>query len=103
MNVYICCPNGDYLEYCSNISRVWRYLKNLGYNGISDNNNDQPDDDVEFYSIYHIAKSIENISRCRIVYFCGNWLEDDICRLMYQIAVNFGMLIIVERNGVSEK
>ena len=49
---------------------------------------------VEQIPICFLAKSIENMSLCNVVYFCPGWENARGCKIEHKIAVDYGMEII---------
>lgn len=43
-----------------------------------------------------LAKSIDNMSKCHVVYFCKGWENARGCRIEHQIAKDYGLEIIYE-------
>ena len=46
-----------------------------------------------------MAKGIENMSLCHVVYFCEGWEKARGCRIEYEVAKAYGLEIIYERVG----
>ena len=51
---------------------------------------------VENMPLCFLAKSLESMSNCHVVYFCKGWEETRGCRCEHDIAQAYGMTIIYE-------
>ena len=51
---------------------------------------------VENVPLCFLAKSLENMSKCHVAYFCKGWKETRGCRCEHDIALAYGMNIIYE-------
>ena len=51
---------------------------------------------VENMPLCFLAKSLENMSKCHVAYFCKGWKETRGCRCEHDIALAYGMNIIYE-------
>ena len=51
---------------------------------------------VENIPLCFLAKSLENMSKCHVAYFCKGWKETRGCRCEHDIAQAYGMNIIYE-------
>lgn len=51
---------------------------------------------VENVPLCFLAKSLENMSKCHVAYFCKGWEETRGCRCEHIIAQDYGMTIIYE-------
>lgn len=51
---------------------------------------------VENVPLCFLAKSLENMSKCHVAYFCKGWKETRGCRCEHDIARAYGMNIIYE-------
>lgn len=51
---------------------------------------------VENVPLCFLAKSLENMSKCHVVYFCKGWEDARGCRCEHDIAQAYGMTIIYE-------
>ena len=49
-----------------------------------------------------LAKSIENMSQCNIVYFAKGWENARGCKIEHEVALQYGMDIIYEENDLNE-
>lgn len=47
-------------------------------------------------SIYFLAKSIEKMSECQVVYFCRGWENTRGCQIEHEVAKKYGLEIIYE-------
>lgn len=43
-----------------------------------------------------LAKSLENMSKCHVVYFCDGWENARGCRIEHEAAVSYGMDVMYE-------
>jgi len=46
--------------------------------------------------LYHLAKSLEEMSKCHTVYFCKGWENARGCKIEYETAKAYGLNIIYE-------
>lgn len=51
---------------------------------------------IENVPLYFLAKSLENMSKCHVVYFCKGWEDTRGCRCEHDIAQAYGMKILYE-------
>ena len=52
--------------------------------------------------LYFLAKSLEDMSKCQVVYFCKGWQFDRVCLIEHQAAQAFGREILYEEKECSE-
>lgn len=52
--------------------------------------------DTRNVSIAYLAKSIEAMSKCDVVYFCKGWANARGCKIEHKIAEEYGLIIIDE-------
>ena len=43
-----------------------------------------------------LAKSLENMSLCHVAYFCKGWEKTRGCRIEHDVAVNYGLEVIID-------
>lgn len=43
-----------------------------------------------------LAKSLENMANCHVVYFCKGWEEKRGCRIEHEVAESYGLTILYE-------
>lgn len=48
--------------------------------------------------LFFLAKSLEKMSMCDIVYFCKGWEDYRGCRIEYAAATNYGLDIVYEEH-----
>ena len=46
--------------------------------------------------LWFLAKSLEEMSRCNVVYFCKGWEQARGCRIEHEAAKEYGLTIIYE-------
>lgn len=46
--------------------------------------------------VYFIAKSLECMSQCNVVYFCKGWERASGCRIEHDVARTYGLIILYE-------
>lgn len=51
---------------------------------------------VENIPLCFLAKSLENMSKCSVAYFCAGWEDARGCRIEYEAAKAYGLEIICE-------
>lgn len=83
--------------------RAKNVLENLGYEFINTRFTDEwyspesmKERGVENVPLCFLAKSLENMSKCHVAYFCKGWEETRGCRCEHIIAQDYGMTIIYE-------
>lgn len=83
--------------------RAKNVLENLGYKFINTRFTDEwysPENmkerGVENVPLCFLAKSLENMSKCHVAYFCKGWEDTRGCRCEHDIAQAYGMTIIYE-------
>lgn len=54
--------------------------------------------DVVQIPVYFLAKSLEYMSKCSIVYFAKGWENARGCKIEHEVALQYGMEIIYEEN-----
>lgn len=80
-----------------------KYLKDLGYEVENTyfKNSWYSSDNLKYIGIenipmYFLAKSIEYMSKCNVIYFCKGWENTRGCRIEHEIATSYGLEIIYE-------
>jgi hypothetical protein len=48
--------------------------------------------------IYYLAKALEKMSHCHIVYFAKGWENARGCKIEHEVALQYGLSIIYEEN-----
>lgn len=83
--------------------RAKNVLENLGYKLINTyftnewySPESMKERGVENMPLCFLAKSLESMSMCHVVYFCKGWKETRGCRCEHDIAQAYGMTIIYE-------
>lgn len=51
---------------------------------------------VKELGVYYLAKSIEAMAYCDVVYFCKGWMGARGCRIEHSVAKSYGIEIIYE-------
>lgn len=82
--------------------RATKRLKDQGY-VVADTyfDDDFSDEDLKEYGIvqlpvFYLAKSLEAMSFCDVVYFCKGWGKARGCRIEHEVAVAYGLDVIYE-------
>ena len=52
--------------------------------------------DVVNIPLYFLVKSLENMSKCHVAYFCKGWENARGCRVEHEAAKSYGLTIIYE-------
>lgn len=47
--------------------------------------------------VYYLAKSLEMMSQCNVVYFCKGWEYARGCKTEHEVAVAYGIPVLYER------
>lgn len=83
--------------------RAKNVLENLGYEFINTRFTDEwyspesmKERGVENVPLCFLAKSLENMSKCHVAYFCKGWEDTRGCRHEHDIAQDYGITIIYE-------
>ena len=83
--------------------RAKNVLESLGYKFINTRFTDEwyapesmKERGVENVPLCFLAKSLENMSKCHVAYFCKGWEDARGCRCEHDIAQAYGMTIIYE-------
>lgn len=83
--------------------RAKNVLESLGYESVNTWFTDEwyspesmKERGVENMPLCFLAKSLESMSMCHVVYFCKGWEETRGCRCEHDIAQAYGMTIIYE-------
>lgn len=77
-----------------------RHLERLGYKVVNTLFTDDwysesmKDRDVHNTPVYYLARSLESMSFCDVVYFCDGWEEARGCRIEHDVAEEYGLDII---------
>jgi hypothetical protein len=78
-------------------------LEKLGYEVVNTlftdewyNKEKMEERDVRQIPLCFLAKSIENMSLCDVVYFCKDWERARGCKIEHDIAVAYGLKIIYD-------
>lgn len=78
-----------------------RHLERLGYKVVNtlfkddwDNNSSMKDRGVMNIPVYYLARSLESMSFCDVVYFCDGWEDARGCRIEHEVAEEYGLDII---------
>lgn len=82
-------------------NKAIRHLDRLGYKVVSTlfkdgwyNNSAMKDRGVMNMPVYYLARSLESMSYCDVVYFCDGWEDAKGCRIEHEIAEAYGLDII---------
>ena len=54
-------------------------------------------DGVKNQPVYYLAKAIEVMSKCDVVYFCKGWENSRGCAIEHRIAKKYGLEILEEK------
>lgn len=80
-----------------------KYLKSKGYEVINTLFTDEwysqkamKERGVENIPLCFLAKSLENMSKCHVVYFCKGWENTRGCAIEHEAAVRYGLKILYE-------
>ena len=83
--------------------RAKNVLEGLGYEFINTRFTDEwyspesmKERGVENVPLCFLAKSLEKMSKCHVVYFCKGWKDTRGCRCEHDIAQAYGMKILYE-------
>lgn len=71
------------------------YEGNLYYNSFKPKNMHITQPDVQVPLCY-LAKSLENMSKCHVAYFCKGWENARGCRIEHDAAVAYGLEVLYE-------
>lgn len=47
--------------------------------------------------VYYLAKSLEMMSQCNVVYFCKGWEYARGCKMEHEVAIAYGIPVLYER------
>ena len=82
-------------------NKAIRHLDRLGYKVVSTlfkdnwyNNSSMKDRGVMDIPVYYLARSLESMSFCDVVYFCDGWEDYRGCRIEHEVAEAYGLDII---------
>lgn len=82
-------------------NKAIRHLERLGYKVVNTlftgdwySESSMKDRGVVNIPVYYLAKSLENMSLCSVVYFCDGWEEARGCRIEHDVAEAYGLDII---------
>lgn len=83
--------------------RAVKALNEKGYDVVNTPFTDQwySDENMKQRGVVHIplcflAKSLENMSKCHVAYFCKGWEKTRGCKIEHDVAVAYGLDIIYE-------
>ena len=83
--------------------RAVKALNEKGYDVVNTSFTDQwySDENRKQRGVVHIplcflAKSLENMSKCHVAYFCKGWEKTRGCKIEHDVAVAYGLDIIYE-------
>lgn len=83
-------------------------LKRLGYEVVDSYFNDEfaqanitNMSDVVHIPVCFLAKSIEMMSKCDVVYFCNGWENARGCKIEHEIATQYRINIMYERAAIN--
>lgn len=90
-------------EIEKNRNKAIKHLERLGYKVVNTLFTDEWYSDsamkergVENIPISYLAKSLESMSFCDVVYFCDGWEDAMGCRIEHEVAENYGLECIYE-------
>ena len=90
-------------EIIATREKAIKYLESKGYEVINTffidewyNRDKMKERGVEQIPICFLAKSLENMSLCNVVYFCKEWENARGCKIEHEVAKNYEMDIIYE-------
>ena len=90
-------------EICATRNRAIKVLESLGYEVVNTLFTDKWYSDVSMKQrgvvnipLCFLAKSLESMSLCHVVYSCKGWEQTRGCRLEHEAAKAYGMKIIYE-------
>ena len=72
------------------------YLKSLGYDVLDTYFDFYPDKDVKNDGVFYLAKSLECLSKCDLLYMCKGWEEKNGCVIEHITALRYGIDIEYE-------
>lgn len=82
-------------------NKAIRHLERLGYKVVNTlfkdnwyNNSSMKDRGVVNIPVYYLARSLESMSFCDVVYFCDGWEDARGCRIEHEVAEEYGLDII---------
>lgn len=88
-------------EIEKNRDKAIRHLERLGYKVVNTllkddwyNNSSMKDIGVMNIPVYYLARSLESMSFCDVVYFCDGWEDARGCRIEHEVAEAYGLDII---------
>ncbi len=88
-------------------NRAIKYLESIGYEVINTLFTDEwysqkamKERGVENIPLCFLAKSLENMSKCNLVYFCYGWAEARGCLIEHKAATAYGLKILYENPKV---
>jgi len=83
--------------------RALFYLKSLGYEVVNTlftdewySNQSMTERGVVQVPLCFLAKSLENMSLCHVVYFCNGWNKTRGCSIEHEVAKVYGLKILYE-------
>ena len=90
-------------EICETRERAIKALKTKGYEIVNTLFTDEwyaPENmrerGVENIPLCFLAKSLENMSKCHVAYFCRGWEQARGCRIEHEAAKAYGLTILHE-------
>jgi len=90
-------------EIVATRDRALSVLRELGYDVVNTLFTDEwysqeamKERGVENVPLCFLAKSLENMSKCHVAYFCAGWQNARGCRVEYEAAKAYGLEIIRE-------
>jgi len=96
--VMISQPMGSrtYAEVLIARSGLRHRLEELGYEVLDNLFTDKPTADVVNPKIYYLSKAVTLMTKADIMVFMDGWKESRGCRIEYDIAVSYGLMILDE-------
>lgn len=77
-----------------------KWLESIGYEVVDTvfnfSNEKLEKEDVLFNSVYYLAASIKEMSKCNLVYFCKGWQNARGCKIEFEIAKEYGIQVIAK-------
>ena len=80
---------------------VKEYLETLGYAVVNTLFDDVSEDELAAVgiantSVWYLAKSLDQMSRCDTVYFCKGWRAARGCKIEHEVAKQYGITMLYE-------
>lgn len=90
-------------EIVAQREKAKRFLEDLGYEFVNTlftdewyNQENMKARGVENIPLCFLAKSLENMSKCHVAYFCKDWEKYRGCRIEHEAAKAYGLKVLYE-------